>query len=276
MPKSHLLFLPVFFAFVLSHCATVRIPSEPANSAPRSTGLSEDGYGLTRSSERSSDFARPKRRPGLATGWGRDQASQIKWASFERGSRRPDDVHVLHYNDQAGARAMSGLRFKRYGYETTDNGWLKVALKNAEGRVMPSYQTRGRRVYIGETGQRYSVSIKNTTNRRLETVVSVDGLDVMDGRTASHGKRGYIIEPGRTLDIKGFRKDMDSVASFRLTSVDDSYANRRHGDTRNVGVVGVAVFHEKDAHPDRRDKDELRRRRGADPFPGRFATPPLW
>ena len=48
---------------------------------------------------------------------------------------------------------------------------------------------------VGEAGQRYTIVLHNATNVRLEAVVSVDGLDVMDGKDASFKKRGYIIDP---------------------------------------------------------------------------------
>jgi hypothetical protein len=54
--------------------------------------------------------------------------------------------------------------------------------------------------------------------------------------------------------------------------VSDSYAARTSGD-RNVGVVGVAFFAERDSPW---TTDEIRRRETADPFPGdkTYAQPP--
>ena len=39
----------------------------------------------------------------------------------------------------------------------------------------------------------------------------------------------------------------DAVAAFEFSGVGASYANLRHGDTRNVGVIGLAVFTERGA-----------------------------
>jgi hypothetical protein len=65
---------------------------------------------------------------------------------------------------------------------------------------------------------------------------------------------------------------MSQVAAFRFGSVRDSYAARK-GDAQNVGVIGVAFFAEEGSgYPwIERESD---RRRDADPFPGRFASPP--
>ena len=81
----------------------------------------------------------------------------------------------------------------------------------------------------------------------------------MDGRAASFAKRGYIIEGGKQLEIEGFRTSSSAIAEFKFSSVSNSYANLRTGDTRNVGVIRIAVF-------PRRMDDESRRRDAAQPF----------
>jgi hypothetical protein len=114
--------------------------------------------------------------------------------------------------------------------------------------------------------------LRNLTPNRLECVVSVDGLDVLDGQPAAFAKRGYLVDPHGELEIDGFRQSMDTVAAFRFGSVRGSYASLKHGDSRNVGVIGVALFHERGTTP--WTPDEVRRRQDANPFPGQFATPP--
>ncbi|PQJ27936.1 hypothetical protein [Rubritalea profundi] len=96
--------------------------------------------------------------------------------------------------------------------------------------------------------------------------MSVDGLDVMDGKSASTKKRGYMIEPGKTLSVKGFRTSDAAVAAFKFSSVDTSYSNLRHGTTRNVGVIGMAVFTEKGIDPWRWNGGELDARNAAQAF----------
>ena len=52
----------------------------------------------------------------------------------------------------------------------------------------------------------------------------------------------------------------------------DAYAARK-GNDRNVGVIGVAFFQEAGSRFPWSER-EIERRNSADPFPGRFATPP--
>jgi len=56
--------------------------------------------------------------------------------------------------------------------------------------------------------------------------------------------------------------------------VRNSYSNQKHGETRNVGVIGVAAFNERGTSPASWPIGDTRSRLQADPFPGRFATPP--
>ena len=58
----------------------------------------------------------------------------------------------------------------------------------------PDVRTRGGRRYVlGQMGQRYQVRVVNPTGSRIEAVVSVDGLDAVDGRAGNLNKRGYIV-----------------------------------------------------------------------------------
>lgn len=121
----------------------------------------------------------------------------------------------------------------------------KVELIAANGRSLSTFNHRGRFYVLGKAGTRYSVRVRNPTNRRVEAVISVDGLDVIDGQSADFvRKRGYVVPPRGTLKVDGFRVSTSHVAAFRFSSVSNSYAARK-GKARNVGVVGVAFFAEK-------------------------------
>ncbi len=125
---------------------------------------------------------------------------------------------------------------------------------------------------VGEEGRRFSIVVQNRSDLRLEIVLSVDGLNVIDGGPASVRKRGYVLPPHRTIVVDGFRQSTETVAAFRFGPVRESYAQERYRNTRNLGVIGLALFHERGTYPwtDR----EVQKRLRANPFPNRFATPP--
>jgi hypothetical protein len=111
-------------------------------------------------------------------------------------------------------------------------------------QALPTFAHEGRRFVLGAIGERYRLHIVNPTSSRVEAVISVDGLDAVDGRPAGLGKRGYVIPAFGDVTVDGWRTSLDTVAAFRVSSVRDSFASRTEHD-RNVGVIGVAFFRER-------------------------------
>ncbi|HEV8184795.1 MAG TPA: hypothetical protein VGP40_02490 [Chthoniobacterales bacterium] len=220
--------------------------------------------------------AAPENRPGLGTGWGETRESRSVDTRFQRANlRRPSALAKIYYNDAAGIRAMAGATELRRTWPVlagVAENFISVGLRDESGRFLPGLVLGDRWFVVGEQGRRYSIVVRNRSELRLEVLLSVDGLDVLDGRKASFAKRGYVIRPYGELTIDGFRRSTEAVAAFRFSSVQDSYANQKHADTRNVGVIGIALFHEYGTDP--LIMSEAERRLRANPFPGRFATPP--
>jgi hypothetical protein len=274
--------------------------SEPEARAPSSTGAGSSSSAATAGSlaqrERSADAAptgdasgvplgrRPapeKKRPGLATHWGETRYSPSREVDFERrNEREPVAAVELHYNDRSGARRMfPDASWDRA--EATAPGGMRIRVVDAGGQTFPALRSRGNLTFVGDRDQRYSLAIENPTSARYEVVASVDGLDVIDGEDASFEKRGYLLAPYSSVLIDGFRRSDAEVAAFRLGDVAGSYASSK-GKARNVGVLGFAFFDERRAviepPPWRRPmpSEDTRLRREADPFPGRYARPPVW
>jgi hypothetical protein len=252
-------------------------PSAPSPASSRSAEAesalapSEPSQELTRRNPAADE------RPGLGTEWGETRYSHVSHSSFDRAAPdHPSEVVSLYYNDREGARAMARYAdYREVGDAVVNVGGLgiRVALNDDSGRPLPAFFAGGRTYAIGEAGQRYSVVVTNEANVRVEAVASVDGLDVLDGKTASFAKRGYLVPARGSVEIDGFRQTSDHVAAFRFGSVRDSYAART-GSDRNVGIVGVAIFAPRNAPAWPWTHREVERRRSADPFPGTYAAPP--
>jgi hypothetical protein len=254
-------------------------PEAPAEPAAPSTGAETEGDAVARPAQPSKEEQRAPgatARPGLGTEWGETRTSRITTAPFFRADpSSPFAMASVFYNDEQGARAMAGAAgFARTGPQAFPlaGGAITVGLRGEDGRFLSGFVAEGNRFVVGQAGMRYTIVLQNLTDSRFECVVSVDGLDVLDGQAASFAKRGYILDPHGELEIDGFRQSVDEVAAFRFGSVRNSYANRKHGDARNVGVIGVALFHERGTAP--WTPEEVQRRQNANPFPGQFATPP--
>ena len=218
----------------------------------------------------------PTDRPGLGTKWGETRTSRVGLTSFQRAdSTHPIATAAIYYNDADGIRAMAGaVPWQRRWPQLTPQteSLLSAGLKDQSGRFLPGLIIGDRWFVVGAEGRRYSIIVRNKTNLRLEIVLSVDGLDVLDGRKASIRKPGYVMAPHSQLKVEGFRQSTEAVAAFRFSPVRESYAAEKYHDTRNVGVIGIAVFNEIGTNPS--TDEEVRKRLNANPFPGRFATPP--
>ncbi|MDX2019809.1 MAG: hypothetical protein SF187_06170 [Deltaproteobacteria bacterium] len=117
-----------------------------------------------------------------------------------------------------------------------------------DGQPLNTYSHRGETYVMGQKGERYVLRVHNRSYRRVEAVVTVDGLDVIDGKPGSVQKRGYLVPAWGAVDIDGWRLSAAQVAAFRFSSVAASYAGRM-GQPRNVGVIGVAMFPERVVRP---------------------------
>jgi hypothetical protein len=215
-------------------------------------------------------FAKPaKERPGLATTWGKMVNSPLGDLRFTRASSGPVGVDAIFYNNREGLAAMDAMDLKVDALQTAAGGIIQWGIKGGIG-YLPAYKswTTGgyRRFAQGAHGGTYSIVIKNVCKCRVQVVASVDGLDVLDGKPASVSRPGYVVDPGKTLEIKGFRTSYEAVSAFQFSSVSESYANLRHGDTRNVGVIGIAVYTEKGADPWTWMPQEVQQRQTANPF----------
>jgi hypothetical protein len=113
-----------------------------------------------------------------------------------------------------------------------------------EGRVLPIYWHEGRRYVVGRPGNEYTIRVRNGGSGRVLAVMSVDGVNVVTGDTASPQQSGYVLSPYESADIAGWRKSLSHTATFYFTALPDSYAART-GRPDNVGVIGVAVFRER-------------------------------
>ena len=223
-----------------------------------------------------SEFAAAPERPGLGTRWGETRESRVTAAEFRRAdAATPTATASIHYDDAAGVRAVARTAQARRTRPVLPRNlaqFISVELRDGSGRLLPGFNVGDSWFVVGERGVRYSIVVRNESDARVEVVLSVDGLDVMDGRPASFRKRGYIIEPHAKVSVDGFRQSTAAVAAFRFGTVRESYANLKYGDTRNVGVIGIAVFEEYSSAPYSLRESE-RRLRG-NPWPGQFASPP--
>jgi hypothetical protein len=97
-------------------------------------------------------------------------------------------------------------------------------------------------------GENYSIVVRNTMPERIGIVIAVDGRNIISGKKSylKNNEMMYIVGPDDFVKLEGWRTDDSAVHKFYFTDVTDSYSVRTFGDTSAMGVIGVAVFREKD------------------------------
>jgi len=113
-----------------------------------------------------------------------------------------------------------------------------------DGARLPLHYYHGEYWVAGRPGAKYAIGIRNRMGERVLAVTSVDGVNVISGDTASWSQSGYVLDSGEHYRITGWRKSNSQVAAFTFTASPNSYAART-GRPGNIGVIGVALFREK-------------------------------
>lgn len=128
-------------------------------------------------------------------------------------------------------------------------GPLQVeVIERSTGRSLPVYTHRGQYWVEGLPGAHYGVRVINRSGERVLAVMSVDGVNVLTGETAATDQAGYVLDPWQSSQINGWRKSSNQIAAFHFTALPHSYAART-GRPDDVGVIGLAVFHEYRRQP---------------------------
>ena len=114
-----------------------------------------------------------------------------------------------------------------------------------DGEVIPTYHKKKASFIEAFLNKDYTIRVKNDSYLPIEVVLSVDGLSVMSGESASIEERGYVVPGQSRIDIPGWRRGNDKVASFSFASPEKSYSAKMGKDTSNIGVIGCAIFMQK-------------------------------
>lgn len=123
-----------------------------------------------------------------------------------------------------------------------------TVIDRTANRELPVYWKAGRAYVAGKPGNEYAVRIRNVAGEDLLAVVSVDGVNAITGETAQAAQSGYVVGSYTSMDVSGWRKNMQRTAAFYFTTLPDSYAART-GRPDDVGVIGVALFRRKPPEP---------------------------
>ena len=91
---------------------------------------------------------------------------------------------------------------------------MELSVQSDNGDLFPIFRDGSNYFLQGKDGQSYRLVYKNNSNKTLEIIASVDGLDVISGQAASRYSDGYVLYPHDSLVIEGFRKSDECCSIF--------------------------------------------------------------
>ena len=116
------------------------------------------------------------------------------------------------------------------------------------GRPIPVYHDyrTGLDWIEARNGTKYEVEVKNDSYNRILSVVSIDGLNVINGKHEDPlYVTGYIIHQHSNVKIPGWKISADNVREFYFTPQEQSYSAKLGADLSNTGVIATAIYKEK-------------------------------
>lgn len=179
----------------------------------------------------------------LGTKWGDEVTSQSTQVEAKRMTSEPIDETQVRY----AAKTFKGKSLNAISLAA---GQVRFTVEDSLGNPLPLFRA-GQSYYVtAQDGQSYQLHYQNNSDNTYEIVSSVDGIDVLNGSSASRYNAGYVLEPHDTLVIEGFRKSAEAVASFTFSKPSESYANHNaSGSIDNTGIIGTVVYELQPLNP---------------------------
>jgi hypothetical protein len=125
---------------------------------------------------------------------------------------------------------------------------VSVAVPRSKGTGtvnIPEYGLNGLTFVEGRQGQPYTVKLTNNSAQRVLAVVSIDGVNVVDGQPCAPEARGYVVPAYSTVEVDGWRTSLKEASRFVFENKEKAYAKSASGDVHNCGVIGVKFISEK-------------------------------
>ncbi len=119
-----------------------------------------------------------------------------------------------------------------------------------EGTSAPLYVAPGhwdRRYVQAFRGRHYALQVHNRTGRRVAVLITVDGLNVVNGERSSLSRSEpmYVLDPYETATIRGWRTSLQQVRQFVFVNEERSYAERTGQANGDMGWIRVLSFDER-------------------------------
>ena len=148
------------------------------------------------------------------------------------------------------ALAVTPAAHASSAWESTADGRLVDVEVLVGGSNAPLYVKPGswdRRYFQAFRGRNYSLAVTNQTGERVGVLLSVDGLNVVNGERSSLAgtEPMYVLGPYERAVIRGWRTSLRDVRRFVFVDEERSYAERTGQANGDLGWIRVLSFREQ-------------------------------
>lgn len=170
----------------------------------------------------------------------------------ERG-RHPRHLAALILGAAVLLPALHAEASRRFEPPRTVPGELVDVQVLVDGRAAPLFappRSIDRHYFQAFKGRNYSLQVTNQTGRRIGVLITVDGLNVVNGERSNLSNREsmYVLGPWESTEIKGWRTSLDHVRRFVFVDEERSYAERTDQANGDMGWIRVLTFNEEGWH----------------------------
>ncbi len=195
--------------------------------------------------------------------------------------RRPGAV-VTMLAMLLGAALMAGQARAQAYQDNPQQIWRNSRwVTNADGRLVdvqvevsgrstplyPSARADSRIYFEAAQGRNYGIRLTNQTGQRVGVLLTVDGLNVIDGNRSNQSRHEpmYVLDPWESTVVRGWRTSLSEIRRFVFVDEDRSYAERTGQGNGDLGWIRVTTFREAGAPlaykpRNERDQDEFQPR----------------
>lgn len=175
-------------------------------------------------------------------------------ASLEKNAARVAALLVALAAAATLAGAAGATVRPSYDFRTdfwADGNLVDVQIR-VDGEAAPLYvkpRADRRHYFEAFAGRNYAVVLRNNSARRIGVLLTVDGLNVVNGEITrlSAGEPMYVLDPWETATIRGWRTSMNEVRRFVFVDEKRSYAERTGQANSDMGWIRVLAFREQNS-----------------------------
>lgn len=168
--------------------------------------------------------------------WGDGVEAKEEYIDAARFSTEPTTVGTIYYS----AQPVQGMVVDSPAFA---QGRINVTVLDKNGKKIPIVQSKGDYYIQSVKGEKYTLYFENISNTGYEVIVTADGIDSVTGKDGSYRNPGYILFPGNTITVRGFRQTKDEYKPFIFYEKESPYVKgSRNGTDANIGVIGFALF----------------------------------